>query len=114
MQYLALPPWGDARIRCMSALPGKEGLMVKQFEKDYGKYAVLVDSDSLIRTGIFGKKKVSSVMRSRFGTHIALAKAGVMMDYEYPIKRTKRWVGLKGVHSGLSKEEMQVPVITYS
>ena len=114
MQYLALPPWGDMRMLCMSALPGKEAALTRQFEKDYGNDAIIVDSESLIGTGIFGKTEVGDDVRPRFGTHIALAKGNAALHYEYPIAgRTKRQYRFKGTHSGLSRYEMEVPVITY-
>lgn len=115
MQYLAMPPWGDMRVLCMNALPGKEDALMKQFDKDYGNDAVLVDSESLIRTGIFGKTIVRADVRPRFGTHFALVKGHVSMHYEYPLfGNKKKHYNPKGTHSGLSKYEMEVPVITYS
>ncbi len=114
MQYLSMPPWGDMRALCMSALPGKEVALMRQFKKAYGNDAVLVDSKSLIRTGVFGKTEVSDNLISRFGTHIALSKGNVAMQYEYPISgQRKNRYKPKGTHSGLSKYEMEVPVITY-
>jgi predicted AlkP superfamily pyrophosphatase or phosphodiesterase len=112
MDYLAGPPWGDARIRFMNAADGKEDMLTRHFEEEYGDSMLLVESEPLIRTGIFGKKEVPEGLRYRFGTHIALAKGRNAIGYEYPCSMPTVYFK-KGSHSGLSKDEMEVPLIVY-
>ncbi|MDE1873669.1 MAG: alkaline phosphatase family protein [Candidatus Micrarchaeota archaeon] len=111
MDYLVMPPWGDSRTLCVNVWPGKERAFRRFFEAEYGKDAVLLDSDSLIATGVFGKDHVTPEIRHRFGTHMILMKEDKAMKYDYPTKSSKH--ELFGVHSGLSKREMRVPLIVY-
>ncbi len=111
LQYLAGPPWGDARIFYLNVFPGKEAELRRHFDKTYGKDAFLFDSNSLIKTGIFWKN-IRERIRYRFGTHIIIAKKNNALFYEYPREGAKSHAKL-GVHSGLSKAEMEVPIIVY-
>ena len=113
MEYSVGPSWGDARVRFMNVIPGKEEALARHFEKEYGKDFLLFDSESVIRSGVFGKESASDGMRYRFGTHIMLAKGGNTVTYEYPNVVPKSLVGMPGSHSGLSKGEMEVPLIVY-
>ena len=113
IEYAVGPPWGDERILYFNALSGKEAKFKECFERSYGKGALLFDSDSLISTGIFGKAKVNGKVRYRFGTHIAIAKRNSVFAYEYPRETHSKHRKHVGVHSGPSKEEMEVPLIVY-
>jgi len=111
MEYLSGPPWGDARIMFLNVAPGQESAIEKYVAERYSKYAILEESDTVINTGIFGKKKVNEKIRYRFGTHILIAKDHVAFDYMYPKKIQSNDVNYIGLHSGLSREEMEVPLI---
>lgn len=113
MNYLSGPPWGDSRIRYLNAAAGKENALIRHFEGKYGDSFLIAESDSVIRSGIFGKRKVAEAMRYRFGTHIAMAKGNDAIDYEYPYWTPRKAQFKKGAHSGLSKDEMEVPLIVY-
>ncbi len=94
-------------------IPGKEDALEHHFEKEYGKHFMLFDSESVISSGIFGKESAAEEIRYRFGTHIMLAKGSNTIAYEYPNVVPRTWLGLPGTHSGLSKGEMEVPLIVY-
>ncbi len=113
LRYLSGPPWGDARILYLNAISGKEEKLRSSFEKLYGNDAMLFDSDSLISTGIFGKKEIPDDLRYRFGTHIMLAKGNVKLMYEYPKETPIKHHVHFGMHSGLSKDEIEIPLIIY-
>ena len=60
---------------------------------------------------MFGEKKVDEKIRYRFGTHMLMAKEHTSFRYLYP-KTTQVDHGNNiGAHSGLSREEMEVPLI---
>jgi Type I phosphodiesterase / nucleotide pyrophosphatase len=113
MKYLWGPPWGGKRMIYLNAMHGREEALRRHFEKRYGDAFLLVESDSAIRSGIFGKKKVSDALRYRFGTHIAIAKGSNTIAYAYPYEPPRSPPFKKGAHSGLLKEEMEVPLIVY-
>jgi len=111
MNYLSGPPWGDARIMFLNVASGHENDITNYVAEKYSKYAILEESDNVISTGIFGKKKVDERIRYRFGTHMLIAKDHVAFNYEYPKNVPSNDVNSIGIHSGLSREEMEVPLI---
>ena len=111
MNYLYGPPWGDARIMFMNVIPKYENDLRKYVAEKYSKYAILEESDTVISTGIFGKKKIDEKIRYRFGTHMLIAKPNFAFSYIYPKNTQTKAVDFVGTHSGLSKEEMEVPLI---
>ncbi len=113
MRYLWGPPWGGKRLLYFNAIHGKEEALRRQFEREYGKSFLLVESESAIRSGIFGKRRVDDALRYRFGTHIAIATGNDSMVYEYPYDPPRAPRNYKGSHSGLQAGEMEVPLIVY-
>lgn len=111
MRYITSPPWGDTRIMFFNVIPGQEEALEKHVAEKYSEFAILEESDNVISTGIFGKKKVDERIRYRFGTHILMAKANAAFSYIYPQNTQTNNVDFVGTHSGLSKEEMEIPLI---
>jgi predicted AlkP superfamily pyrophosphatase or phosphodiesterase len=113
MDYLLMPPYGDPRIRYFHVEPGKEERFERHFNNKYGKYALLLKSDSVIKTGLFGNKSVKDNIRARFGTHIAIMKGHGTFDYGYPVTPPRHGWSTIGHHSGMSEDEMRVPLVVY-
>ena len=111
MDYLVNPPWGDARVAYLNVIPGKEKSFKRFFEKKYGNLAILAESDTVIKTGIFGKLKVNEQIRSRFGSHIIIMTGRNIIKYKYPVLKIEELKA--GTHSGLSEDEMYIPLIVY-
>ncbi len=113
MGYLNMPSWGMSRTPILSAFPGKEKALEEYFSGKYGKKGILVESDEAIRAGVFGRKYVDARLRPRFGTHVVIAKGDSVFKYQYPGKVPKLRKPRFGHHGGMSRDEMEVPVITY-
>ena len=111
MEHLNGPPWGDSRIMFFNTVSGHEEALRKYVAEKYSKYAILEESDTVISTGIFGKKKIDEKIRYRFGTHMLIAKPNFAFSYIYPKNTQTNAVDFVGTHSGLSREEMEVPLI---
>ncbi len=114
MRYLIAPPWGDSRMMYVNVQHGMEGALREHVRKRYARDAALFDTEELIRSGIFGKKRVAESIKYRFGTHVLLARPHVKLYYEYPYTRPAKRFRMLGSHSGMSAEEMAVPVVSYS
>ncbi|ASI13858.1 type I phosphodiesterase/nucleotide pyrophosphatase [Candidatus Mancarchaeum acidiphilum] len=116
LKYLRSPPWGTDRSIFFDAAEGMGEKFEKGFEKEFGKNFILYDSSEAIKSGLFGSTKVSDSLRYRFGTHMAIPKGKNIFYYKYPGGREypggKEWVsGSSGHHGGLSKEEMEIPLL---
>ena len=113
MKYLSFPPWGDTRIRYMNVLPGKADALESHINKNYEDDMLLLDSESLIQTGIFGNREISDDIRDRFGTHIILSRSNNIMLYKYPKENPYEGPNASGSHSGLTKDEIEVPLVVF-
>ncbi len=113
MDYMLMPPWGDSRIRYAYAAPGKEKQFESYFEKKYGKYALLINSEDAIKSGIFGSRSVKDKIRARFGTHVIIMKGNTTIEYSYPVREPSKRSTMLGYHSGLTEDEMRVPLMVY-
>ncbi len=110
LKYLRNSPWGTDRMMLFDAAEGLEDKFEKEFNKEFSKNFVLYDSDEAIKSGLFGSTKVDDSLRYRFGTHIAIGKHNSLFHYRYP--GGKLWTSeLSGHHGGLSKEEMEIPLL---
>ena len=112
MDYLSGPIWGDKRVVYMNISPGKEEEAVEYMTNEYGADFIIQDSESVISSGIFGKTAIDPKIRYRFGTHMMIAKNDSALVYKYPNEEPDNRIRL-GTHSGLSKDEMEVPFIVY-
>ncbi|MCL5093130.1 MAG: alkaline phosphatase family protein [Candidatus Marsarchaeota archaeon] len=110
MENLTTYPWGTHRSMFFNAVDGKGKLFEDEFQRSYGKSAYLADSDEAIKSGLFGKSKVSNWLRYRFGTHIAIAKGSSFLYYKYPDKKDYE-KKIFGHHGGMSKDEMEIPLV---
>lgn len=113
MDYLVMPPYGDPRIRYFHVESGKEDKFERYFNNKYGKYSMLLRSDDAIKTGIFGSTGITGSIRTRFGTHIAIMKGHGTFEYNYPVAPSKHKWSTVGHHSGMSEDEMRIPLIVY-
>ncbi len=113
MKCVSFPPWGDTRIRYLNVLPGKMEALENYINENYEDDIILLNSESLIQTGIFGNREISDDIRDRFGTHILLSRSNSIMLYEYPKETPYKGPNTLGSHSGLTKDEMEVPLIVF-
>jgi hypothetical protein len=113
MDYLAMRPWGSPRALFFDVLGGEEKKFEDTFSKMYGSKALLIDSEEALRSGLFGNThNANSAMRYRFGTHMAIAKDHAFFRYIKPGDNKKPKERF-GHHSGMSKDEMEIPIIVY-
>jgi len=112
MDYMTSHPWGSPRALFMNAMNGKERQFEESFEKHYGKNALLFDVEEALKSGLFGSAYPNNRMRYRFGTHLAVAKGNSFFHYVKPNDK-KKFSDTFGHHSGMSAEEMLIPIIIY-
>ncbi len=96
---------GEARINYLHCKKGKKEFVKDYFRKKLAKHCYIVPSEEAISAGIFGKGKINPLVMERAGDFIVFCKKNkTMLDFHTP---------LIGMHGGISKQEMQVPLILY-
>lgn len=81
-----------------------------EFEKDYKNEMYIFKTEEFIENHMFGNDKMSEYMKNNIGEFISLCKKGAYFVNE--INEPEKYIGkVKGSHSGLSKEELTVPLI---
>lgn len=81
----------------------------KEFEKDFNNYLFLFETEDFISNNIFGIGEISKESLNNLGEFISLCKKG---SYLINTPNTEDYFGkIKGNHSGLTKDEMIIPLI---
>ena len=81
---------------------------IKEFNKDFKNSMLLYSKEELIKNEFFGKN-ISEYAKSCLGEYISICKKGYAFynrDVEF-----KKEDAIKGNHTGLTKEEMEIPLI---
>lgn len=107
-ETLKMPLCGEHRFAYCYVLPDK----VEQFE-EYVKtkmehYCYMHKSSDLIESNLFGLYKPNRKLKSRVGDYVLIMKDNYTLKDWLP--HEKEFFS-KGIHGGLSKEEMYVPLI---
>jgi Type I phosphodiesterase / nucleotide pyrophosphatase len=105
---LMLPPTGGARYPYFTALPGRTEELRDRLRPLEGPFRLL-EADQALAGGLFGRDGVNPEVRSRIGDLIALATGDACLWQRDTAPETRR---VRGLHGGLSEEEMLVPLLT--
>ncbi len=111
--YMNTAPWGCSRAAFVSIIPEMENKFKDELEKRFKEKYILLDSNDAIKEGLFGSKGVPEKLRYRFGSHIIIPKDNNYFIYKYPYQKEKDRE-LFGSHGGMSKEEMEIPLIKFA
>ena len=77
------------------------------FTERYGEDFQLVEPDDIEREGLMGPSGLSGLTRSRIGSFIGIAKTPAAIEFIPENRESKHH---KGMHGGLSREEIEVPL----
>ena len=95
--------------RCASFMvkDGKKEEFRRLFKKHFGDHFLLMDHDEFINSGLLGSGVPHPRTDGFVGDYVAIA-----ID-EYTIGETHEDMEMVGIHAGLTKEEMEVPLIAF-
>ncbi len=103
LDMLELPPYGDSR-----AIWFRSRYNIKKYLED--KYNLIVfDKNEIIESKLLGKVE-NEVINNYMGDYLAIPKDNET-KYLYVYRENDPGLNLKGNHSGLTKEEIYVPLI---
>ena len=107
VEYLLHEPWGDAREMHFALKPGSEEGFEAEFRKLYGEFAFLLTVDEVEALELLGPGRIENAARRRLGTHLAISRGASAFTYRAKPDSMK----FVGYHSGLTPDEMLVPLI---
>jgi len=105
-QNLALPPVGDTRASYLFVRDGKKEEVAQFISEAFAEDVICLDAEQALNAGLFGMGEILRESRDRIGD-LVVASTGRKALY-YPYKDS---VKLRGMHAGLTPEEMLVPFV---
>ena len=106
-EHLLHEPWGDAREMHFAVKPGSEEKFEAEFRGQYGEFAFLLTVDEVEALELFGPGRIEDFARRRLGTHLAISRGPDTFIYLAKPDPMQ----FIGYHSGLTPDEMLVPLV---
>ncbi len=106
--FLVSPPYLDSRAMSFRVKEHCKVQFYNLFTKYFGNEFVLYTKKTVIKKNLFGPK--TELLEKYVGDFVAIAVGGSIMQYKPDKEDTELFV-YKGHHAGLTKEEVEVPLI---
>ncbi len=100
-------PAGDARVLYLHVKPGREEELQARFRDEYGEGFFLLSTDEVEELRLLGPANLAPTTRKRIGDFTAIARKNQVIDY----RPAAEGYPMASVHSGLSRDEMRIPLI---
>ncbi len=110
LNSLRFPPSGDTRVLYFHVRDGAEARFLQRFRERFAGRFLLVSVDEAESLRLFGPSPLSSQARSRLGDWIAISSGADVIAYT-PTDAAGWVLHEPSHHSGLSPEEMRVPLV---
>ena len=107
LDLLVVPPSGESRNPIYHVRPGREREFEELFTQRFGEDFLLCSTDCIEAGELMGPVKLSDITRSRLGTFVGIATGAAAIEYIPADRESKHH---KGMHGGLSNEEIRVPL----
>ena len=106
MRDLVLPPVGEPRASYLFVREGRRRAVADRIAERFAGDLVCLDSHEALERGLFGQGDVHPAVPDRIGDLVVASTGRKGLYYPFPDS-----VMLRGMHGGLTKEEMLVPLI---
>lgn len=110
-KYFYAPPSGDTRFSSFYVKSEFRNQFEDEFNSRFGQQSILMSIDEVEKEGLLGSNGMEAIARERFGDYIAIWKK------DYAFKYSKEAISPdsldRGNHGGLTKYEMEVPLIIF-
>jgi len=103
---LLCPPTGEPTTPIFHVHRGQADAFAAQFLERFGEHFVLLTADEVERLRLLGPMPLSPLMKRRLGTFLGIA----LLPAKFSIEHTGGATANIGVHGGLTKQEMTVPL----
>lgn len=111
MNCLYMSPSLEYRAMSLFVKPHMIDTFIDIFSSRFGNKYILLSRSEVFDKRLFGEGIRHQKIDDFLGNYLACGIADVLLYYASPIKR--KHIAFKGHHSGLTKEEMLVPLIYY-
>jgi hypothetical protein len=108
LSYLQCPPSGETNVPIFHVHRGQESSFVAEFSERFGRHFILLAPRDVERLRLLGPGDLSPAMRARMGTFVGIAQEPACICFGPPEESGSE---NNGVHGGLSRAEMAVPLI---
>ncbi len=110
MSCLRFRPSGDARVMYLHLHEGTEQQVRERFRQRFGERFLLINVDEAEEQGLFGPGPISCTTKKRLGDLIVVSRGADVIAYRPP-GTVPRMLQEASHHSGLTPQEMRVPLI---
>ncbi len=108
--FLRFPPSGDARVVYLHTLDWARGRVRRYFERRFRERFIVLDIEDALDVGLFGPDAPSEEARERLGDLVVISTGTDILEYNVS-RGSGRMVQFNSHHSGLSPEEMMIPLV---
>ena len=107
---LRFPPSGDARVMYLHTWNWARERVRRYFERRFEDRLIVLDAEDAIAIGLFGPGQPSDDARERIGDLVAISAGPDILEYNER-RGPGRMAQLNSHHSGLSPQEMRIPLV---
>ena len=105
-----LMPSGDARVMYLYTLDWARERVRRYFEQRFDQVFMVVDMEDAIKIQLFGPTEPTAETRERLGDLVVVSSGADVLEYNAS-RGSGRMLKLNGHHSGLTPDEMLIPLI---
>ena len=109
LSLLRFPPSGDARVMYLHVRDWARERVRTHFQRKFGDHFHLITVDEADALRLFGPEPLSAETRNRMGDLVAISAGAEVLEY-HAGRGPAQSVTLNCHHSGLTPEEMRVPL----
>jgi predicted AlkP superfamily pyrophosphatase or phosphodiesterase len=110
--FFYAPPGGEARFTSFYVKDTYLNEFQVEFNIKFGDKAKLLSIDEAEKLNLFGLNGLNTIARKRFGNFVAIWNEGYAFQYsKTPLNHLNESNLTIGVHGGLTKDEMEVPLV---
>ena len=103
-------PSGDARVMYLYTLEWASERVRRYFEQRFDQVFMVVDTEDAIKIQLFGPTEPTDETRERLGDLVVVSSGADILEYNAS-RGAGRMLQLNGHHSGLTPDEMLIPLI---